>query len=132
MKPIINPWIMYVIGLVNNVIFIFTIVLIILISFIIVGAIIACAVFFETYNVDDFDSFLEDYHTAVKWFKRSCISAAIIGLVLIFMPSEKTLYSMVVLDNVTPNNIEAVGNTGKDVVDYIFDKIDQMNEEEKE
>ena len=46
------------------------------------------------------------------------------------MPSEKTLYSMVVLDNVTPNNIETIGNTGKDVVDYIFDKIDQMNEEE--
>ncbi len=132
MKPIINPWIMYVIGLSNNISDLFTAFLTILLSFIIAAVIIASIIFFENYNIDTFDAFLEDYHIAVKWFKRSCISVAIIGLVLLFMPSEKTLYSMVVLDNVTPDNIEAVGNTGKDVIDYIFDKIDQIKEEEKE
>lgn len=130
MKPIINPWIMYVIGLVNNISYIFTAVIIFLFFAIIIVVILGLVQFVENY--DNFDEFLEEYHTAVKWFKRGCITLIVAGIVIIFMPSEKTLYSMVVLDNVTPNNIEAVGNTGKDVVDYIFDKIDHMNEEEDE
>lgn len=130
MKPIINPWIMYIIGLVNNISYIFIAVIIFLFFAIIIVAILGLVQFIENY--DNFDKFLEDRHTAVKWFKRGCISLIIAGIVMIFMPSEKTLYSMVVLDNVTPNNIEAVGNTGKDVIDYIFNKIDHMNEEEDE
>lgn len=130
MKPIINPWIMYVIGLVNNISYIFTAVIIFLFFAIIIVVILGLVQFVENY--DNFDEFLEDCHTAVKWFKRGCISLIIAGIVMIFMPSEKTLYSMIILENVTPNNIEAVGNTGKDVVDYIFDKINHMNEEEDE
>lgn len=130
MKPIINPWIMYVIGLANNVNYVLITVIIILFAAIIVVTALGIVQFVENY--DNFDEFLEEYHTAVKWFKRGCITLIVAGIVIIFMPSEKTLYSMVVLDNVTPNNIETIGNTGKDVVDYIFDKIDQINEEENE
>lgn len=130
MKPIINPWIMYVIGLANNINYVLITVIIILFAAIIVVTALGLVQFVGNY--DNFDEFLEDCHTAVKWFKRGCISLIIAGIVMIFMPSEKTLYSMIILENVTPNNIEAVGNTGKDVVDYIFDKIDHMNEEEDE
>ena len=119
---------MYTIGLVNNVIFTFRgVAIFLLIAIIVVGA-LGFVQFIENY--DDLDEFLEEYHTIIKWFKRGCISLIIAVAVLLFTPSEKTLYSMVVLENLTPNNIEAVGDTGKDVVDYIFDKIDQMNDEE--
>ena len=130
MKPIINPWIMYVIGLVNNISFVFILVIFFLLSAIIIVAAIGFVKFVENY--DNFDEFLEDNHTAVKWFKKGCISLIIAGIVIILIPSEKTLYSMVVLENVTPNNIEIAGNTGKDVIDYLFDKIDQMNDEEED
>ncbi len=130
MKPIINPWIMYVIGLANNVNYVLITIIIILFTAIIVVTALGIVQFVENY--DNFDEFLEEYHTAVKWFKRGFITLIVAGVVMIFMPSEKTLYSMVVLDNVTPDNIEAVGNTGKDVIDYIFDKIDQIKEEEEE
>lgn len=130
MKPVINPWIMYVIGLVNNISFIFAVVIFFLLSAIIIVAATGFVKFVENY--DNFDEFLEDNHTAVKWFKKGCISLIIAGIVMILIPSEKTLYSMVVLENVTPNNIEIAGNTGKDVIDYLFDKIDQMNDEEED
>ena len=130
MKPIINPWIMYVIGLVNNINYIFTAGIV----FLFIALIIAATFGFIRLVVDydNFDEFLEDYHTAVKWFKKGCISLIIAGIVMIFIPSEKTLYSMIVLENVTPNNIEIAGNTGKDVIDYLFDKIDQMNDEKED
>ena len=130
MKPIINPWIMYVIGLVNNINYIFTAGIVFLFIAIIIAATFGFIRLVVDY--DNFDEFLEDYHTAVKWFKKGCISLIIAGIVMIFIPSEKTLYSMVVLENVTPNNIEIAGNTGKDVIDYLFDKIDQMNDEEED
>lgn len=130
MKPIINPWIMYVIGLVNNISIIFTAVIVFLFIAIIIAAALGYVQFIANY--DNFDEFLEEYHTAVKWFKKGCVSLIIAGIVMIFIPSEKTLYSMVVLENVTPNNIEIAGNTGKDVIDYLFDKIDQMNDEEED
>lgn len=130
MKPIINPWIMYVIGLVNNINYIFTAGIVFLFIAIIIAATFGFIRLVVDY--DNFDEFLEDNHTAVKWFKKGCISLIIAGIVIILIPSEKTLYSMVVLENVTPNNIEIAGNTGKDVIDYLFDKIDQMNDEKED
>ena len=44
------------------------------------------------------------------------------------------MYTMLVLDNVTSDNIQAIGKTGKDVIDYIIDQIDKIvnNKDEKE
>lgn len=42
------------------------------------------------------------------------------------------MYTMIVLDNVTTDNIQAIGKTGKDIIDYITDQIDKVvnNKEE--
>lgn len=44
------------------------------------------------------------------------------------------MYVMLTLDNVTTDNIQAIGKTGKDVVDYITDQIDKIvnKDDEKE
>ena len=47
-------------------------------------------------------------------------------------PSKDTVYTMVVLDNVTTGNIQAIGKTGKDVVDYITEQIDKVVNEDDE
>ena len=41
---------------------------------------------------------------------------------------------MLTLDNVTTNNIQTIGKTGKDVVDYITNQIDKIvnDKDEKE
>lgn len=59
------------------------------------------------------------------WF---CISVAIV----VMTPSKDTVYTMVVLDNVTTDNIQAIGKTGKDVVDYITEQIDKVVNEDDE
>lgn len=42
------------------------------------------------------------------------------------------MYTMIVLDNVTTDNIQAIGKTGKDVIDYITDQIDKVVNDKKE
>lgn len=42
------------------------------------------------------------------------------------------MYTMIVLDNVTTDNIQAIGKTGKDVVDYITDQIDKIVNDKEE
>lgn len=41
-------------------------------------------------------------------------------------PSKDTMYTMLALDNLTTDNIQAIGKTGKDVIDYISDQIDKI------
>ena len=42
------------------------------------------------------------------------------------------MYTMLVLENVTTDNIQAIGKTGKDVVDYITDQIDKVVDDKEE
>ena len=42
------------------------------------------------------------------------------------------MYTMIVLDNITMDNIQAIGKTGKDVIDYITDQIDKVVNDKEE
>ena len=42
------------------------------------------------------------------------------------MPSKETIYTIAVVDRLTPDNIDQIGKSSEDVVDYIVDKIDQI------
>lgn len=42
------------------------------------------------------------------------------------------MYAMLVLDNVTTDNIQAIGKTGKDAVDYIVNQIDKVVNDKEE
>lgn len=69
-----------------------------------------------------------------KYLKKSIIWLCISSLLFITIPSKDTMYTMLVLENVTTDNIQAIGKTGKDVVDYITDQIDKIvnKDDEKE
>ena len=57
------------------------------------------------------------------------IVALISSLALnIALPSEKTCYTMLVSSQLTPQNIQSVGNDLKSAVDYIFEKINELEE----
>lgn len=128
MKPIISPWLIYLIDLFDNLKVLFNIVSIL--SGCAVGVILfiwfICLI---DYDVDD------DFIIACKkYLKKSIIWLFISGLLFIAIPSKDTMYTMLVLDNVTSDNIQAIGKTGKDVVDYIVNQIDKIvnNKDEKE
>lgn len=118
MKPIISPWLIYFAELADsiNMAFLF-------VAFI---AFIIMAFAFIPYMDNKKDETLRQcLKKSFIWF---CISIAIV----VITPSKDTVYTMVVLDNVTTDNIQAIGKTGKDVVDYITDQIDRIvNEDDK-
>lgn len=120
MKPIISPWLIYFAELADSINMTFLFVA--LIAFIIM------AFAFIPYMDNKKDETLKQcLKKSFIWF---CISIAIV----VITPSKDTVYTMVVLDNVTTDSIQAIGKTGKDVVDYITDQIDKIvnDKDEKE
>lgn len=53
-------------------------------------------------------------------------------IITIMTPNTETIYTMAVVNEITSDNIQAVGKTGKDVVDYITDQIDKVINENDE
>lgn len=58
-----------------------------------------------------------------KVFKTALITAIVSSLTFTFIPSKETMYTMIVADNVTYENVELATDAIKDSVDYIFEKL---------
>lgn len=106
MEPIINPWLIYFAGISKNIQLIC--VLIAICTFI-----VAALHFLDEGELDKIVIIFGII------FVISGISAAL-------MPSKETIYTIAVVDRLTPDNIDQIGKTSEDVVDYIVDKIDQI------
>lgn len=128
MKPIISPWLIYLINLFDD-LKLLLIITLILLACITVGILLIwflCII--DCYEDDNF------IIKCKKYLKKSIVWLFINSLLFITIPSKDTMYTMLVLDNVTSDNIQAIGKTGKDVVDYIVNQIDKIvnNKDEKE
>lgn len=121
MKPIISPWTIYFASRVDS--------LKILAECILVCCIIAICIAFIEGDID-YGSVL----THRSFMKKCVIISIISAVVLVITPSTETVYTMVVANEITPDNIQAFGKTGKNVVDYITDQIDKIinKDDEKE
>lgn len=118
MKPIISPWIIYFAGRVDA----------LHIFFGILGVIFgAIAVIAFMQGDDEGEPF--KYKSIITKFLIGCVLMAI---VIVMTPNTETIYTMAVVNEITPDNIQAVGKTGKDVVDYITDQIDKVVNDKKE
>ena len=121
MKPIISPWTIYFASRVDS--------LKILAGCILVCCIIAICIAFIEGDID-YGSVL----THRSFMKKCVIISIISAVVLVITPSTETVYTMVVANEITPDNIQAFGKTGKNVVDYITDQIVKIinKDDEKE
>lgn len=128
MKPIISPWLIYLIDLFDNLKGLLTIALILL-GCAIVGILIIWFVCFIDYHDERDDNVII---VGKKRLKKLIIWLGISGLLFTAIPSKDTMYTMLVLENVTTENIKDIGKTGKDVVDYITDQIDKIMNEDDE
>ena len=118
MKPIISPWLIYFASRVDS--------LMILAGCILVCCIIAICIAFIEGDIE-YGSVL----THKSFMKKCAIASIISAVVLVITPSTETIYTMAVVKEITPDNIQAIGKTGKDMVDYIVDQIDKVvNEDE--
>ena len=119
MKPIISPWTIYFASRADS--------LKILAGCILICCIIAICIAFIEGDID-YGSVL----THKSFMKKCAIVSVISAVTLVITPSTETIYTMAVVNEITPDNIQAVGKTGKDVVDYITDQIAKVVNDKKE
>lgn len=118
MEPIISPWLIYFASRADN-----------LVTFLgviagICGSIAMCALF----------AGLTEYSEPFKFRKtisKSIIGCVVMTIITIMTPNTETIYTMAVVNEITPDNIQTIGKTGKNVVDYITDQIDKIVNDNK-
>ena len=121
MKPIISPWLIYFASRADNLTTFFGVIAGIC------GSIAICTFF----------AGLVGYNEPFKFRKtisKSIIGCVVMTIITIMTPNTETIYTMAVVNEITPDNIQTIGKTGKDVVDYITDQIDKVinDKDEKE
>lgn len=126
MKPIINPWLIYLIDLFDNLKELLTVALFLLGC----AAVVLSIIWF--FGSMDYEQDYEAIVACKKNLKKSVIWFCVSGLLFTVIPSKDTMYTMIVLDNVTTDNIQAIGKTSKDVIDYITDQIDKVVNDKEE
>lgn len=110
MKPMISPWTIYFASRADAVRTLFLIAA--------VAAFAICLIGFDNLTKNGFKLF---------------ISIGIISVILtVLTPTTETVYTMMVANEFTSNNVQAIGKTGKDVIDYITDQIDKVVNDKEE
>ena len=79
--------------------------------------------------LDEFDIHIEKIIKPL--FKKSVILFVASLIVAIMVPGREDMEKMLIASYATENNISAATNYGKDLVDYIFDKVNGADKEEK-
>lgn len=126
MNPIISPWSIYLINVLSGLknIFIVAVAAAILVG--IGNAIYFFIVIDNPYYNEDDEKDQNKILNIKKCFKKSVVGLIISALLVVIAPSKDTMYTMLALDNLTTDNIQAIGKTGKDVIDYVSDQIDKI------
>lgn len=119
MKPIVSPWTIYFASRADS--------LKILAGCILVCCIIAICIAYMEGDID-YGSVL----THKSFMKKCAIVSVISAVALAVTPSAETIYTMAAVKEITPDNIQAIGKTGKDVIDYITDQIDKVVNDKEE
>lgn len=118
MRPIINPWLFYLIGVLDKL-------QIVALIFLIASAIVGVMCLFIWLDDSEFEK--ED----IKFIKRVFITFFISLSIVIIVPSKETMCEMMVANYVTENNIETAKDDVKELVDYIVKKFENEPEEDE-
>lgn len=127
--PIINPWVIYLINLCDNMKTLSIIAICITVAAVVL---IGGALVFEEHDCCDEEDTKAIRQYYMKWIKIPAIiliCSLVFGIVL---PTEKTCYTMLVTSQLTEENIHNVGDNAKEVVDYIFEKIEEVQSTDEE
>ena len=120
MEPIINPLWFYLISVVDN--------MLVFLAIITVLSGMAVLIFIVAYGLCSVDNYYEEYKPIYSKFLKTSLKIFISALILsMLIPNSTTIYKMIVADNVTPHNIEVVGDTIEGSIDYIFEKINSLS-----
>ena len=112
MNPIINPMWIYLINLLCD------------LEFALFLFMILMAFGFGMYAFD------LEFNPSWKIIKCWIVAFVMSMLLTIVIPSEKTMYTMMAANYVTEDNIKLSGDTVTGAVDYIFEKVDMLLEDD--
>ena len=125
-NSLVNPLWIYLIDVLSNIGLFLWILFLILI--------VICVVFAITLFCGVYDGFMEEddieYKFSKRWFKTTLILSITVATFALAIPSEKTMYTMFVSSYLTEENITSATESVTDVVDYIFEKVDQLQNDE--
>ena len=126
-QVIINPMWIYWLEVLENIVFIVGLVMII--SFlIIVFLIVVIVATYDNYRNEDEE---KNYKIMIKDTKLAvCIWTSIL-FISAFVPSKDTLIAMFIAKNITVEKVVQGKEVVKDSIDYIFEKIKEVNNETK-
>ena len=117
MKPIINPWLFYLVDVINN----FKTSCLALLLIIVIG--FGSTVLIEVGEAKD--ELELDAVKVIKTLKRMAVVGVLLMTLNMLLPSKKTCYQMMIASQVTEENIQKAEDTIKSSVDYIFEKINE-------
>lgn len=116
MKPIINPWMFYIVDCLDG----------LKMLCILAVPVLVIVIGFLTVKIDDFGRGEEKELKSARRTRKIVILFSILLLIVItFIPSKETCYKMMVASQITDNNIQKAEDTIKKSVDYIFEKINE-------
>lgn len=119
MEPVISPWLLYWVSVLNNISSALSIVIVLSIfSFAVIGVI---------HLADSSDNYSDNlnFPNWFKYFKFSFIIACISSLIYIFIPDKQTMVAMITASFITPDNINVT-------TDYVVELVQRIAEAVKE
>lgn len=126
MEPIIDPKLFYLCDVCDSL----AVVIVVLLIAGVISIIAHVCIYYDSTFYND-----GEFNGDIKKFKRGIYITVIVMVIsllgVIFVPSRKTIYQMIVFDNITENNIQAGKDDIKELIDYTIDKIDEVNKEDK-
>ena len=111
MKPIINPWLFYLTDVFCSIKWLL---------------LILFALGLLVYLILAFVYALDMEKPPTFFNMKNTMYLVIPIIIALLIPEEKTVYKMLIASYTTPNNIEYVKETGKDLVDYIIEKANEL------
>ena len=123
MKPIINPWLFYLVDCLDG----------LKMVCIIAVPVLVIVIAVLSYIIEDFGLDIDDLglnkenelKSAIRTRKIVIIFSILLLIVIPFIPSKETCYKMMVSSQITDNNIQKAEDVIKNSVDYIFEKINE-------
>lgn len=123
MNPIISPLTIYLINLMDPLHAVF------------IGACIVFLILGVLNGIDyldNKDSSTEKYQKqaqkALGRTRRMAVICVLCMLLAVFVPSKNTIIEMIVAQNITVNNINAGEEKVKEAIDYLVEKVKEVNE----
>ena len=116
MKPIINPWLFYLVDCLDGLKMVCIIAVPVLV--IVIG--------YLTITIDDLGRGEEkELKSAIRTRKIVILFSILLLIVIPFIPSKETCYKMLIASQITDNNVQKAEDVIKRSVDYIFEKINE-------